>query len=255
MFNLSSKFKKRPGMWPYVFEFFTVLLSVYLAFLITEWREQHKLKKDVKMAMERLNLEIFRNYETMIDFHEEVTHRLEKMQEIERIWTPDRNFSSYVSIFGGYQIAKFKQAAWNRVSSSELANMMPVEYVERVHNLYEGANGLVKHNDMINKVLYSSMLTDPKQSKTAHSLSELFTWQQSIWAMLQERYYRKFISEYRPYFEEYLQQDSLINAKFMEQDTLTPEQLNQYTRNKRLYLNSLRGWNSEKPRENLAIKK
>ena len=247
MFNFTKKLKKRPGIWPYFFDFFTVLLSVYLAFLITEWREEQKIKKEVKMAKERLNLEIFQNYKSMITFHDDVSNRLEKMQEIETIQSSKKSFQSYIGIFGGYQIARFKHAAWDRVSNSNMANLMSAEYVEQVHSLYEGLRNLEKHNDIITKILYSDMLTDAAKCKTAYSLSELHTWQQSVWSLLYMNAHNKFISEYEHYFTNLLQNDSIVDTRFMQLDTLKTAGRETFIANKRQKLNQHLDWKRVMP--------
>ena len=240
MFNLISKLKANKNLWPYFFEFLTVLLSVYLAFLITEWRENHKEKIETKLAIERLNQEIFQNYKELINFNNKVIKRLERMQLVENIIESQYCFNDYIPVFNGFQYVSFSDASWNRICDSKIGNLMPVEYVEDAHALYNFNKHLMAHNNLINELMYSDLNFDSKKSKIAYNIAELFVWQQASWGNLETVGYTKFIQRYRTDFETLLQQDSITNTFFTSKDTLTEEQWTQELRDKGRYIDSFK---------------
>jgi len=224
MYNLVSKLKNNKSIWPYFFEFLTVLLSVYLAFLITEWRENHKEKQETKLAIERLNQEIFQNYKVMISFKKDVAKRLEKMQVVEEIIEPQYSFNDYIGVFNGFRYTNFNDASWKRASDAKTGNLMPIEYIEGVHALYSNNYYLTHHNLGINKLMYSDYIFDKKKCKYAYNIAELYVWQQATWSIENTCDYTRFIQEYRNDFETLLQQDSAAHAYFTRRDTLSKEQ-------------------------------
>lgn len=240
MFNLVSKLKKKRSLWPYLFEFITVLLSVYLAFLITEWRENHKEQKETKLGIERLNQEIFQNYASLIFFNKEVEKRLIKMQDVEDIFEPGYKFNDYIPVFNGFQYVSFSDASWNRICESKIGNLMPVKYVEDAHALYNYNKHLMAHNNLISELMYSDLNFDSKKSKIAYDIAELYVWQQAIWGNIHVVKYSKFIQKYRIDFETLLQQDSATNSYFTSKDNLTKEQWVQVQRDKESYINSFK---------------
>ena len=240
MFNLVSKLKKNKGIWPYLFEFITVLLSVYLAFLITDWQANRKEQKETNLAIERLNQEIFQNYKELINFNSKVIKRLDKMQLVEDIIEPQYCFNDYITVFNGFQYVSFSDASWNRICESKIGNLMPVEYIEEAHALYNFNKHLMAHNNLISELMYSDLNFDSKKSKIAYNIAELYVWQQASWGNLETVDYTKFIQKYRTDFETLLQQDSTTNAFFTSKDTLTEEQWTQELRDKGRYIDSFR---------------
>jgi len=240
MFNLVSKLKNKRSLWPYLFEFITVLLSVYLAFLITNWQANRKEQKETNLAIERLNQEIFQNYKVMIDFNKEVEKRLIKMQVVEDIINPKFNFNDYIPVFNGFQYASFSDASWNRICDSKIGNLMPVKYVEDAHSLYNYNKHLMAHNNLISELMYSDLNFDNKKSKIAYDIAELYVWQQTIWGNIRVVKYTRFIQKHRAGFETLLQQDSATNSYFTSKDTLTKEQWTKVIRDKRRFINSFK---------------
>jgi len=240
MFNIVSKLKDKRSLWPYFFEFLTVLLSVYLAFLITEWRENHKEKQDTKLSIERLNQEIFQNYKVMISFKKEVAKRLEKMQVVEEIIEPQYSFTDYIGVFNGFRYANFNDASWKRASEAKIGNLMPIEYIENVHTLYSHNTNLTQHNLLINNLMYSDYNFDNKKCEYAYNIAELYVWQQATWSIEDTYSYTRFIQEYRNDFEILLQKDSATNAYFTSRDTLSKEQWKKFRSQEFNHINSFR---------------
>ncbi|MCZ4694069.1 hypothetical protein DWB61_02795 [Ancylomarina euxinus] len=240
MFNLISKLKENKSLWPYFFEFLTVLLSVYLAFLITEWRENHKEEIETKLAKERLNQEIFQNYKNLINFNHQVEKRLIKMQDIEDILESGYKFNDYIPVFNGFQNVSFSDASWNRICDSKIGNLMPVVYIEDAHALYNFNKHLMTHNNQIIELMYSDLNFDSKKSKIAYNIAELYVWQQASWGNIHVVDYTKFIQKHKTNFETLLQQDSTTNAYFTSKDILTEEQWTQEQRGKQRYINSFK---------------
>jgi len=236
MFNLVSKLKNRRSLWPYFFEFFTVLLSVYLAFLITEWRESHKEKKETKIAIERLNQEIFQNYKAIIDFDKAVEKRLERMQMIEDIIEPKYNFFDYNPVFGGFRSVNFSNASWNRICDSKIGNLMPINYIKDTHALYNSNNNLTEHNTLISKIMFSDLSFDNKKCIIAYDIAKLYVWQQAVWGNSTINNYTEFIQKYRTDFQTLLQQDSATNAYFSSQDALSDEEWREMRKEKQQFM-------------------
>ncbi|RXQ97494.1 hypothetical protein EO244_00990 [Ancylomarina salipaludis] len=240
MFKLISKLKNKGNLWPYFFEFFTVLLSVYLAFLLTEWRENHKEQQETKLAIERLNQEIFQNYREIISFKKDVAQRLHKMQLIEKIIEPNISFNDYIGVFNGFRYVRFSTASWKRIGDSKIGNLMPVDYLDWAHDLYRSNEHLNQHNLIINDLMYSNMNFDPKKCKIAYHIAELYVWQQAVWAIDDVYNYTQFIQKYKQDFEYLLKQDSTVNAYFISRDSLTPDKLKDLLKKEAREINSLR---------------
>ena len=240
MFNIVSKLKDKRSLWPYFFEFITVLLSVYLAFLITEWRENHKEKQDTKLSIERLNQEIFQNYREIISFKKDVAKRLENMQKIENIIDPNICFAEYIPVFNGFRYARFDDASWKRANNTKIGNLMPIDYTEWVHDLYSSNLHLDQHNLLINKLMYSKQIFESKDCKSSYKIAELYAWQQAIWSISDVYNYTRFIQEYRPYFEDLLTQDSTTLAYFVSRDTLSKEEWKAVLKKERRHIDKFR---------------
>jgi len=241
MFNIVSKIKNKRSLWPYLFEFITVLLSVYLAFFITSWREDHKEQIATEVAIERLNQEIFQNYKSLITFKSSITKRYEELKEIEPRVSNKHKFSSKEIGFIGFVTSSYNNATWKRVSNNSLGNFMPVDYLEDAHKLYERNQVLLDINDQISNFIFSDLFFERSKCETAYSLSSLCMWQQAMVAINNTYYYTKFIKDFQPDFQKMLDKDSTVSEFYTSRSRLSEHDWKELDNKERQYVNQLRG--------------
>ena len=87
---------------PYVFEFFVVLVSVYLAFVLTNWHEQQKINREINQSYNDVNEEIFNNYRQVHSLNEKTRNSFVKFLKYRDIKTRQEMnnlFLSFINIF------------------------------------------------------------------------------------------------------------------------------------------------------------
>jgi hypothetical protein len=233
-------------MWPYIFEFFTVLLSVYLAFLITEWRENYKIQKEVKVARERLDQEILDNYNNLIDFDRDVNQRYTKLLEVEAMLIPGKAFHDYVSHFNGYRLPTFKKVAWQRVVNSHLVHLMPVEYMDEVNRIYWSNQILEDMPKQNNDVFIGENVFDKERAPIAYNISRIFVWQQRDWGREYLKKYYHLLKMQPELLEQLKIQDSLSYRFYQKQDRIMTAREEAKARTNKIQLSQKKAENTTK---------
>jgi len=216
-------------------------LSVYLAFFITTWREDHKEQIATQIAIERLNQEIFQNYKSLITFKSSITKRYEELKEIEPRVSNKHKFSSKEIGFKSFVTSSYNSATWKRVSNNSLGNFMPVDYLENAHKLYERNQVLLDINDQISDFIFSDLFFEKSKCETAFSLSSLCMWQQAMVAINNTYFYTKFIENHLEYFHKILDNDSTVNEFYTSRSLLSEQDLKKLDNKERNHINQLKG--------------
>ncbi|MCG8412014.1 MAG: hypothetical protein MI739_12100 [Bacteroidales bacterium] len=221
---------------PYVYEFFVVLLGVYLAFVLTNWHEQQKINKEIKQIYNEINEEIFNNYQEVYSLNKKTRNSFTKLLKYENKETRRemKNLFSITSEIGGIYFTKFKYSAFNKLNKMNISNQIPRDYIIKIEKFYASIKNIEEIYTKSNDVFFSSMTIDNKQIDVAFAQLMLMLWQQQSWCFCSEEIFNSFSKEYPDIYLEKIQHDSIINKHFRNLKEKYNHNFNTYIHNKRI---------------------
>jgi hypothetical protein len=132
-----------------------VLMGVLAALLVEGAREEAANRRAVRVATERLVLEVDQNAEELKDLQEVVTERLALLRELRSAISTERSLAELVPQFGGFRTPDFNNAAWDRLSRSSLGESADPDLLRDAFYLYEWNEQFEALDGEINDLVFS----------------------------------------------------------------------------------------------------
>lgn len=162
-------------------EGFVVLFGVLAALLVDRVREDVVQHRAARAAVDRLFEEVAQNLGEMRGLQHVASERLDSLRAL-RDAPPDLGLSDLIGRFYGFRTPDLSEAAWERLSTSQLADSVDPELLSAAFYLYEWNHQFDRLDDQINRLVYSEIYYLPERRPTAIDVSERIMEQQLSWA-------------------------------------------------------------------------
>ena len=218
---------------PYVYEFFVVLLGVYLAFVLTNWHEQQKINKEIKQIYDEINEEIFNNYQEVYSLNRKTRNSFAKFLKYENKETRRemKNLFNIVGEEGGIDFVQFRFFAFEKLNKMNISNQIPRDYIFKLKKFYAAIKNIDEVQKQINSLIFSPMCVDNKQIDVAFAYLMAILWQQQSWCFSLEEIFNSFPKEYPDIYLEKIQRDSIINKHYRNLKEKYNNNFNAYRQN------------------------
>jgi hypothetical protein len=170
-----------------------VLFGVLIALVVDGWREEAGRRDAADAAVQRIVEEARLNLQEMEDLQETVSLRLERLQALEEDAPAGVPLADMNARFGGYRTPDLREAAWNRLSGSDLSDLVDESLLEDAFTLYEWARQFDGVTEQIYRLIYSETFYLPDRQTIAIRISERIMEQQLALAADLIPRYRQFL--------------------------------------------------------------
>lgn len=148
-----------------------VMIGVFLALLVDEWREERQIAEVVELTENRILSEIHENHERLLSYRENLTNRFDTLRSWRESIDPDASFREQ-SGFPGIPTVSLNDAAWSRANSSDMTNFMDTTIIEEAHGLYISNRMVMDSPGPLLDLIYSPMSWDPEQTMISYNIVE-----------------------------------------------------------------------------------
>lgn len=177
-------------------EFFAIVVGVLLALNVDEWREQRQIEEMNAIAVERLNEEIFRNYQEIERSAKIVEERYARLAGLSI--NTDTPFNERLVQFGGYNFPDLKGSVWERMGHDTMANRIDPLYIDGANELYNQNHLLEQLSERIFDLTVSELFHNPELAPMAWEVSRTVLLQQIQWEREALARYEDFIRRHLP---------------------------------------------------------
>lgn len=140
-----------------IVEFVSIVVAVFMALLVDEWKDNHNNKQLARNAMENITLEIQKNYDSVLVYHQ--TYNL-RIKEIDSLLYLIRMKSPNVSL-KGYQFVILYGTAWDAAKLTQAFNYMEFEEVGKLSDIYNLQN---IYNTTVQNIMNDLLFTEDADS-------------------------------------------------------------------------------------------
>jgi hypothetical protein len=165
-----------------ILEGFVVLFGVLLALLVDGVRQTAAERTAAEAAVQRVHVEVARNLDELLDLTVVVEQRLGQLRALHTDAPQGAALSDLIGRFRGYRTPDLSEAAWRRLSGSDLSDLVDPALTTDAFYLYEWNRQYQNLNLEINRLIYSEVFYDPMRLSTAIRISERIMEQQLSWA-------------------------------------------------------------------------
>lgn len=148
-----------------------VMIGVFLALLVDEWREERQIEQIVELTEERILSEIHANYDRLLNYQQNLNDRFERLRNWGDRIEPGKSFREQ-SDFPGIPTVSLSDAAWARANSSDMTNYMDTDIIERAHGLYTANLIIMNGPNALLDVIYSPISWDQNQTVVSYNITE-----------------------------------------------------------------------------------
>ncbi len=159
-----------------------VLFSIAAALFVDSAREEASRREAARADVERLTLEIERNLQELREMRDDVTTRLEQIRALRDNAPVDVGLANLINRFQGYRTPDLGEAAWERLSTSDLAGVVDPGLLADAFRLYEWNRQFDQIDQEISRFVYSEVFYVPERLDTALAISERIKEQLLAWA-------------------------------------------------------------------------
>lgn len=152
-------------------EMLMVMIGVFLALLVDEWREERQIAEVVELTENRILSEIHENHDRLMSYRENLTDRFETLKNWSESIDPELSFREQ-SGFPGIPTVSLNDAAWSRANSSDMTNFMNTTIIEDAHGLYTSNQIVMDSSSPLLNLIYSPMSWDPEQTMISYNIVE-----------------------------------------------------------------------------------
>jgi len=156
--SVSSFFTRIP--WGKVtVEFFSVLLAVFLAFLLNEWRQDHEQKKISNDAIQGIAQEIRQNLAFLQYNHPYHDTLWQFMEDQENQYNNGSLNEEELGLFKDgtpLNLIALNQYAWNAALETDAIRLMPFDLVQKLSRIYHSQES---YNDLV-KAFFGNVFTN-----------------------------------------------------------------------------------------------
>lgn len=155
-------------------EMLMVMIGVFLALIVDEWREERQVAEIVSLTEERVLNEISNNHTRLVEYQSDLNERFARLQEWGTNLDLEKGFREQ-SGFPGIPTTTLNDAAWQRANSSDMTNFMETETIERVYGLYQVNRRVSESYEALLDLIYSPMSWDADQTQVSYNITvEIF---------------------------------------------------------------------------------
>ena len=173
-----------------------VLIGVFAALFLDGAREEARTARAVEAATMRLVREVRQNQQELESLSEVVSTRVVLLRQQRDALEPGIALSGAVGGFGGFRTADFSDAAWARLSRSQLGESADPDLLRDAFFLYEWNAQFEGLNEEINDLVFSELFFSPGKVAVALDISERIMDQQLAWAAGLLARYEEFLAAY-----------------------------------------------------------
>lgn len=159
-----------------------VLFSIVAALFVDSAREDAARRESADASVERLMLEVGQNLEELREVRDDVATRLEQIRALRDHPPNDVGLAGLIDRFQGYRTPDLSEAAWERVSRTELAGVVDPDLLAEAFYLYEWNRQFDQIDREISRFVYSEVFYLPERLDTAIAISERIKEQLLAWA-------------------------------------------------------------------------
>lgn len=130
---------------------FLIFTSVFLAFWLTEIREEQKTKEVVRAALENIASEMNHNHNRMVTTY---LYHLEMIKQMDSLSTNHpENFKKYYGYqlkdWKGVQIPMLRSSAFQTLLNSGVIEDIPFDIIKSISNIYNSQSAIQRLDDSI----------------------------------------------------------------------------------------------------------
>jgi hypothetical protein len=173
-----------------------VLFGVLIALVVDGVRERAIQHAAADAAVARVILEVQQNLSEFQDLEVVVEERLSRLRALGSSPTASAGLSDLVDRFGGYRSPDLSEAAWLRLSGSDLADVVDQTFLTDAFHLYEWNRQYDQLDGEITGLVYSELFYLPSRTSIAIRMSGKLMEQQLSWAA-------QLIPEYQMFLERF----------------------------------------------------
>lgn len=159
-----------------------VLFSIIAALFVDSAREGEARRVAAQAGVERLMLEVERNLDELRATSDDVSARLVQIRALRGHRPTDVGLSELIHRFQGYRTPDLDEAAWERLSGSDLASVVDPDLLADAFRLYEWNRQFDQIDQEISRFVYSEVFYEPERLDTALAISERIKEQLLAWA-------------------------------------------------------------------------
>ena len=180
-----------------VLEGLVVVFGVLAALVVDGWREEAARRSAAESALERVMAEVSLNLQELEDLSATVTERLERLRSLKTDAPPGVPLSELINRFTGYRTPDLREAAWDRLSGSDLSDLVDQDLLNEAFYLYEWGRQFDGLDLEIYRLTFRELFYLPEKRSTAILISERIMEQQLSWTRELIPVYREFLSSAR----------------------------------------------------------
>ncbi|MGD8362213.1 MAG: hypothetical protein PVJ04_12375 [Gemmatimonadota bacterium] len=171
-----------------------VVFGVLAALVVDGWREEAARRSAAESAFRRVIAEVSLNLQELEDLSATVAERLERLRSLKTDAPPGVPLSELINRFTGYRTPDLREAAWDRLSGSDLSDLVDQDLLNEAFYLYEWGRQFDGLDLEIYRLTYSELFYLPERRSTAILISERIMEQQLSWTRELIPVYRDFLS-------------------------------------------------------------
>ena len=143
-----------------------VLFSIIAALFVDSAREGEARRVAAQAGVERLKLEVERNLDELRAMSDDVGARLAQIRAIRGHRPTGVGLSELIHRFQGYRTPDLDEAAWERLSGSDLASVVDPDLLADAFRLYEWNRQFDQIDQEISRFVYSEVFYEPERLDT-----------------------------------------------------------------------------------------
>jgi hypothetical protein len=153
-----------------ILEMLMVMIGVFLALFVDEWREERQIAKIVEPTEERVLSEISENHSQLTEYQSRLNDRFEQLQNWGTDLQPGLSFREQ-NRFPGIPTVTLSDAAWQRANSSDMTNFMETETMEQAYGLYLANARVLDSYEPLFDLIYSPLSWDKDSTLVSYNIA------------------------------------------------------------------------------------
>lgn len=151
-------------------EMLMVMIGVFLALFVDEWREERQIAEIVDLTENRVLSEISENHSRLVDYQSRLDDRFEQLQDWGANLDPELSFREQTG-FPGIPTVTLSDAAWQRANSSDMTNFMESETIEQAYGLYLANARVFDSYEPLLDLIYSPLSWDKDLTQVSYNIA------------------------------------------------------------------------------------